>query len=90
MRRVPLHWQILIGMLAGLLLGYLALQFDVWRGGTLGKTLIVNWIKPFGLIFINLLKLIAIPLIITSLIKGISDLNETSKLSSLGLRTVAL
>lgn len=90
MKRVPLHWQILIGMLAGLLLGFLAAQFDAWQGGSVGKTIVVNWIKPFGLIFINLLKLIAIPLIITSLIKGIADLNETSKLSSLGLRTVAL
>jgi Na+/H+-dicarboxylate symporter len=49
-----------------------------------------DWIKPFGTIFINLLKLIAIPLIIASLIKGISDLQDISKLSAMGGRTIGL
>ena len=55
-----------------------------------GKSLIVNYVKPFGTIFINSLKLIAIPLILASLIKGISDLKDISKLSMLGSRTIAL
>ncbi len=46
------------------------------------------YIKPVGTIFINLLKLIAIPLIIASLVKGISDLKDISKFSSMGLRTI--
>jgi len=54
------------------------------------RSLIVDWIKPFGTIFINSLKLIAIPLIVASLVKGISDLKDISRLSSLGGRTVAL
>jgi len=49
-----------------------------------------DWIKPFGTIIINLLKLIAIPLIIASLIKGISDLQDISKLSAMGGRTIGL
>ncbi len=49
-----------------------------------------DWIKPFGTIFINSLKLIAIPLIVASLIKGITDLKDISKLSSMGVRTIAL
>ena len=52
--------------------------------------LVINWIKPLGSIFINLLKLIAIPLIVASLIKGVSDLNNISSLSALGGRTVVL
>ena len=55
-----------------------------------GKSLIVDYVKPFGTIFINSLKLIAIPLILASLIKGISDLKDISKLSMLGSRTIAL
>jgi len=55
-----------------------------------GKSLIVNYVKPFGTIFINSLKLIAIPLILASLIKGISDLKDISRLSMLGSRTIAL
>ncbi|MGS2761527.1 dicarboxylate/amino acid:cation symporter [Sinomicrobium sp. M5D2P9] len=55
-----------------------------------GKTFIENWIYPFGELFINLLKLIAIPLIIASLIKGVADLQDISKLSSIGIRTMIL
>ena len=44
----------------------------------------------FGKIFINLLKLIAVPLILASLIKGISDLKDISKIKSMGLRTVLI
>ena len=53
-----------------------------------GAGFVRDWIKPIGTIFITMLKLIAIPLIIASLIKGISDLKDISKFSSMGLRTI--
>ena len=53
-----------------------------------GSDFIKDYIKPFGTIFINLLKLIAVPLILASLIKGISDLKDISKLSQMGGRTI--
>ncbi|SFS76064.1 dicarboxylate/amino acid:cation symporter [Sphingobacterium wenxiniae] len=84
MKKIALHWQILIGIVGGILLGLLCIQF------TGGKDFIIDWIKPFGTIFINLLKLIAIPLIIVSLIKGVSDLKDTTQLSGLGLRTFGM
>jgi len=71
-------------MLIGVLFGLIMSQMSF------GKGLIVNYVKPFGTIFINSLKLIAIPLILASLIKGISDLKDISKLSMLGSRTIAL
>ena len=71
-------------MLIGILFGLIMSQMSF------GKILIVNYVKPFGTIFINSLKLIAIPLILASLIKGISDLKDISKLSMLGSRTIAL
>ncbi|HMR42307.1 MAG TPA: cation:dicarboxylase symporter family transporter, partial [Saprospiraceae bacterium] len=80
MKKLPLHWQILLGMLAGVIFGYIANQLG-W------KNLVIDWIKPFGVIFINLLKVIAIPLIVASLIKGVSDLKDISKLSVIGGRT---
>ena len=83
MKKLALHWQIIIGMVLGVLFGLLFLNFE-W-----GKTFIINWIKPFGTIFINSLKLIAVPLILASLIKGISDLKDLSKLSSMGGITIA-
>ena len=53
-----------------------------------GDRFISDYIKPFGTIFINLLKLIAVPLILASLIKGVSDLKDISKLSKMGGRTI--
>lgn len=71
-------------MVAGVLIGIVAIQFSG------GKDWVADWIKPFGTIFINVLKLLAIPLIIASLIKGVSDLKDLSSLSRLGIRTFVL
>ena len=92
MRGLALHWKILIGMVLGILLGLAATALDApalpdeqWA-----KQWVVNWIKPFGTMFISALKMIAIPLILASLIKGVSDLKDLSKLSQMGLRTLGL
>ncbi len=83
MKKLALHWQILIGMALGVIFGLVA--------NTLGfQEFTIDWVKPFGSIFINLLKLIAIPLIIASLIKGVSDLQDISKLSQMGGRTLGI
>tara|TARA_B100000575_G_C23099154_1_gene634078 strand:- start:417 stop:1679 length:1263 start_codon:yes stop_codon:yes gene_type:complete len=81
-KKLELHWKILIGMAFGVLFGLILSFLD---GGDL---FIGNYIKPFGTIFINLLKLIAVPLILASLIKGVSDLKDISKLSKMGGRTI--
>ena len=83
MKKLALHWQIIFGMVFGVLFGLILLNFEG------GKSFIINWIKPFGTIFINSLKLIAVPLILASLIKGISDLKDLSKLSSMGGITIS-
>jgi len=83
MKKLALHWKIMIGMVLGVLFGILAAKLQ-WN------TFVLNWIKPFGTIFINLLKLIAIPLIVASLIKGVSDLKDLSKLSQMGGRTIGI
>ncbi len=70
-------------MVLGVVFGLFFLNFS-W-----GKEFVINWIKPFGTIFINSLKLIAVPLILASLIKGVSDLKDLSKLSSMGGVTIA-
>lgn len=84
MKKLALYWQILIGMFLGALLGVALSQFE-W-----GSEFAQSWIKPFGNMFINLLKLIAIPLILGSLIKGVSDLKDISQLSTIGLKTISL
>lgn len=83
MKKLALHWQILLGMASGVIFGLIMTNFS-W-----GPEFTGDWIKPFGNIFINALKLIAVPLILASLIKGISDLKDISKLSKMGTRTIA-
>ncbi|CAA0158649.1 dicarboxylate/amino acid:cation symporter [Tenacibaculum maritimum] len=83
MKKIALHWQILIGMVVGLIFGFLALKFG-W------KDFVADWIKPLGTIFVKLLKLIAVPLIVASLIKGISDLKDISKFKNIGVRTIII
>jgi Na+/H+-dicarboxylate symporter len=82
MKKLALHWQIILGMVLGILFGLVMTTFES------GKEIVQDWIKPFGKIFINCLKLIAIPLILAALIKGVSDLKDISKLSKMGGRTI--
>lgn len=78
-----LHWQIIIGLVLGLIYGIIAAA-NGWVDFT------DKWITPFGTIFINLLKLIAVPLIIASLITGVASLSDLRKLSRIGGKTIAL
>jgi len=84
MRKMALHWKILLGMVLGVVFGFIMVSF------TGGKEIVLDWIKPFGTIFINALKLIAVPLILGSLISGVSDLKDISKLSKMGGKTVMI
>ncbi len=78
-----LHWKIIIGMVLGLSYGILAATMG-WQQFTL------DWISPWGVIFINLLKLIAVPLVLTSLIVGVASLSDIKKLSRMGGKTIAV
>ncbi|OAD40894.1 dicarboxylate/amino acid:cation symporter [Polaribacter atrinae] len=84
MKKLALHWKILIGMVLGIVFGFIMNSVDG------GKGFVTDWVKPFGTIFINLLKLIAVPLILASLIKGISDLKDISKIKKMGIRTMII
>ncbi|MFY0715262.1 dicarboxylate/amino acid:cation symporter [Seonamhaeicola sp. NFXS20] len=83
MKKLELHWQILIGMVLGVILGFIMTAVE-------GQGFVMNWIEPIGKIFVKLLKLIAVPLILASLIKGISDLKDISKFKNMGLRTIVV
>ena len=83
MKSLALHWKILIGMLSGVIFGFIMLEVG-------GADFVASWVKPIGTIFVKLLKLIAVPLILASLIKGISDLKDISKFASIGLKTIVI
>ncbi len=83
MSNLALHWKIIIGMILGVIYGLIANSF-----GLIDFT--NDWIKPWGKIFVNLLKLIAVPLVFASLVKGVASLSDISKLSRIGGKTIAI
>jgi len=78
-----LHWQIILGLLLGLIWGLIASMTGAGAFTT-------NYIAPFGTIFVDLLKLIAIPLVVASLVVGVASLNDMSKLSRMGGKTISI
>lgn len=84
MNKISLHFQILIGLCLGLLFATISIKMG------LPVSFTVNYIKPFGTIFINSLKAVSIPLIIASLVVGITSIEDTSKLSRIGGKTILL
>ena len=83
LKKLPLWAKIFIGMGIGILWGLVS----VWTGW---EEFTTNWIKPWGTIFLKLLKLIAVPLIFVSLVKGISSLTDITKLSRIGYKTIVI
>lgn len=83
-KKIPLHTQIIIGLVLGLVFGLASIQFG-WSPEFTSK-----YIKPFGTIFVNALKMIAVPLVLASLITGIASLGDIAKLSRMGGKTIAV
>ncbi len=81
--KMKLHWQIIIGLVAGALFGVFA-AVNQLSGFT------HDWITPLGTLFVNLLKLIAMPLVFASLVTGVASLADVSKLSRMGGRTIGI
>lgn len=81
-KKIPLHTQIIIGLVLGLVFGLVVIKTALPNSFTL------DYIKPIGTIFINSLKMIAVPLVLASLIVGVSNLGDISKLSRIGGKTI--
>lgn len=83
LKKIPLHTQIIAGLVLGLIFGLVVIKTSIPNSFTL------DYIKPIGTIFINALKMIAVPLVLASLIVGVSNLGDISKLSRIGGKTIA-
>ena len=83
MMKLELHWKIIIGLVLGLAFGIFAASQGL---GDFTSA----WVAPFGKIFLNLLKLIAVPLVLSSLITGVASLSDTKKLSRIGGKTITI
>ena len=80
---MKLHWKIIIGLILGVIWALISSNFGL-------SQFTINWIGPFGTIFINLLKLIAVPLVLFSIIKGVAELSDIQKLGKIGVKTLGL
>ena len=84
MKKLPLHTKILLGMVFGLIFGMVAIQFAGLASFT------IDFIKPIGTIFIRSLKMVAVPLVLASLIIGVANIGDISKLSRMGGKTLGI
>ena len=82
-KKLALHFQILIGLFLGTLWAMLSAYMG-WRSFT------ADWIAPWGDMFISSLKLVAVPLVLFSIMQGITSLSDTNSLGRLGLKTIAI
>lgn len=80
-KKLPIHVKILIGLLLGVVWAFISSALG-WNKFT------ITWIDPFGTIFIRLLKFIAVPLVLFSIIGGVANLSDVSKLGRLGGKTL--
>ncbi len=83
MKKLPLHVKIIIGLILGIIYAFISSALG-WNEFT------INWIDPFGTIFIRLLKFIAVPLVLFSIISGVSGLSDVTKLGRLGAKTLGI
>ncbi|WKK77474.2 dicarboxylate/amino acid:cation symporter [Marivirga salinae] len=81
MKKLPLHIKIIIGLVLGIVWAFIS-SYLGWNQFT------IDWIDPFGTIFIRVLKAIAVPLVLLSIISGVSSLTDINKLGKLGLKTL--
>jgi Na+/H+-dicarboxylate symporter len=81
MKKFPIHVKIMFGLVLGVIWAFISSSLG-WNEFT------INWIDPFGTIFIRLLKFIAVPLVLFSIISGVSGLGDVSKLGRLGGKTI--
>lgn len=82
-KKMALHWKIIIGLVLGIIWALLSSLFGL-------SEFTIKWIDPFGTIFINLLKLIAVPLVLVSIISGVANIGDPSSLGRMGGKTLLL
>ncbi|MEH6939116.1 cation:dicarboxylase symporter family transporter [Bacillus sp. JJ664] len=78
MKKIGLAWQILIGLVLGIIVG--AIFF--------GNPNVASYLQPIGDIFLRLIKMIVIPIVISSIIVGVASVGDTKKLGRLGGKTI--
>lgn len=86
-RAMTLWKRVFIGLALGVLIG-LGLHYGLGaeRGGSIAET----WFQPIGQAFVNLIKMLVVPLIATTLVSGVVAMGDPKRLGSLGIRTIGM
>lgn len=84
MKKIPLYIQIIAGLITGLISGLAVIVFEI------PSEWVNDFVKPLGTIFMRLLKMIAVPMVLVSLLLGILSLRDIGRLSRLGIRTLSI
>jgi proton glutamate symport protein len=79
--KLSLHWQIMIALLFGVIFALLGKQFGF-------EEFIINKVAVIGDIFLRLLRMVIVPLIIASIVTGITSIGNGANLGRMGLKTV--
>ena len=93
--KITLWKRVMVGLLLGLGLG-LALRYGMGTTGSADSVVFNSvafadsWLKPWGDAFVKLIKMLVVPLIIVTLISGVTAMGDPEKLGSLGIKTIAL
>ena len=78
--------KILIGLVLGIVVGAI---FWAAMGAEAAGAFTAKYIKPFGDIFVNLLKFIVVPLVLLSIMDGVIQMGDIKKVGKIGWKTVA-
>ncbi len=80
--KLELHWQIFIGLIAGVILALLARFFHF-------ESFVTNQVALLGTIFLRALKMIIVPLIVSSIISGVTGLGDAENFGRLATKTLS-
>lgn len=85
-KKMGLGGKILIGLVLGIVVGAI---FWATMGASAAGSFTAKYIKPFGDIFVNLLKFIVVPLVLLSIMDGVISMGDIGKVGKIGWKTVA-
>ena len=85
-KKLPLALWIFVGLVVGIVAGLLLMNANI--GGMAGKDFALGYIKPWGDIFLNLLKFVVVPIVLFSIASGVISMQDISKVSAVGGKTV--
>lgn len=83
-KKLPLAFWIFIGLAVGVVAGLILMNVPDGAGIDVAK----NYIKPWGDIFLNLLKFVVVPIVLFSIASGVISMKDISKVGAIGGKTV--